>query len=257
MNRFPRFPHPSPSPFRTIAHAKAVRPPMPSDLDRDSTENQWFCRALHDVAPPPGLTERMLAAVEQARAATEQASIARPAPAPHHRRRVAAGIAAAAIAATLLLSAGLYLARAPALSVASMDQAAAQALEMAGRSPDWAPNVDAVEAKYPWRRWLVTAPYRWRPTTVSGDAGVIYDLVGSEDGGAILLVVRSQRDLDLPTSPTPHFYSSGGPARPVSWKQPGLVYVLATSGALDKPEHFLKAQKFALVERGRQALASR
>lgn len=247
-------------------HALAERlehdPVCAAEFAKAQRQDRLLRAAIQDVPIPAGLVDRALLALSSEQPALPLAGqVFQPVAAkPSRPRYLAFGFTAAA-AMLLVGMLGTYSMMPKVGSVARLEEEAA-ALLATPAGAAWSSDIDKPAALYPYEPWLRVVPKRCRAVTLAGDQGVLYDLIGVDEGGAMLLVISTSKRYELPTSPsTANAGSGSGLWRQIAWKQAnahsGLVYVLAMNGRRNDPKQLLRPQKLAFGRPGRQAFASR
>lgn len=237
-------------------------PALSAEFARIQNGDRLLRSALREVPVPSGLAERMLASVSQslsnAEVPTVGPAVSRlPSPARSYARRRSLVWGIASAAAILLVVFGSYYGMVRVGSVKQLEGEVAALLDAPPVGPAWSNDIAHFQDQFPYERWLRAQPKRWRSIRLAGDEGVVYDLVGVDDGGAFLFVVSTSKRYGLPSGPQIGADSGSGQRRQIAWQQPGLVYVLATDGRLNRPTHFLKQQKLAIAGPGPQVFARR
>ncbi len=230
--------------------------------------------ALIDVAPPPGLAQRIMARLDQAHAQpadqaaasrpldlseavgprergalsdtldpSEPSAAAQPAAVAEPKRRLLsrrgwlAIVGTAAVAAALLMLAFVPWG-APRLTpdeiVHGADQIYQQELR---RHEGWQAIEPGTEPEMP--RDLLARPVAWRSARVQGADAVAYDVQNAQARRAVLMAIAC-RSADLPTSPPLQPQSSSG-RMIAAWRSPqsNTVYVLVVEGTLADYQSFV------------------
>jgi hypothetical protein len=249
-----------------LAERLAHDPACAAEFAKAQRQDRLLRTALKEVPIPSGLVERTLSVLPSQRPET---SLVEPValtdasaktPKSTRRRYLMFGFSAAA-AVLLAVVFGTYWMAPKVGSVALLEEEAASLLATpAGVA--WSSDLARPAVSFPYEPWLRVVPKRWRAVTLGGDQGVLYDLVGGDDAGAILIVISTSKRYELPISPqTTNAGGSSGLRRQIAWKQPGsnsgLVYVLAIGDRQSDPKQLLRPQKLVMSSPDPQSLASR
>lgn len=205
--------------------------------------------AVHDVPVPPGLAERLAAALradaELAPAAAEATAAERGGPGkvgtvPGRRSWLMATAAGAAVAAAAAVAAVWFWPRSPELVSGEDLVHAARAFHQRGDGDAAAWQWGPPPRDYPMGNQMAVAggvPWRYLPGQVYGRRGIGYRLAAPRQARATLLVIDRRGPVTapqlaaLPTTPLQNVLTTGGCTTAV-WVEGPRVYVLVVDGDL-------------------------
>jgi hypothetical protein len=141
------------------------------------------------------------------------------------RKWIGAG-ACSAIAASMLISVGIFLARPPA-EAAIENLAEDWSKQLSADPTDWR-SVQSAPAEFAVPATIVASPVSWQPIGKMAK-GVAYKLTHEKAGVAMLYVVRLARP-DLPSAPPNAPQSTTGGQAVGYWRSGKVIYVLVVPG---------------------------
>lgn len=215
-----------------LAAAVQHDPQIARELEKAQQMDRSLRAAIHDVAVPAGMLERLLAATasdmppQPVDAPVELAAPRRPV----LGRRIMATVAAVAAVALVAVSINAFLAPLPRVISAT---------ELAERAERW--WVQSFPASG-WTTALATAPFKthpvdslvrgkpnaWRAVSTADDSQVIaYRLSPPGQPQAMLFVVRSSAQYSVAAPPGHTALSASRGMKIVAWQNAGCLYVLA------------------------------
>jgi hypothetical protein len=206
--------------------------------------------ALQAALVPSGLSERVLAAVQQELAARPRASsIQTHASADHRERRMTRRAAwagmAAAVAATVFVAVQFFSPKKSEFTPASLMEAAIARFAAERNEPPDSQDSKTTEPPHdlPISSEILveSARWRWIDDPWLGRRGVAYDVtVGDEAVRATLYVMEGEMEGLISAPPPMPSYPPTQGACAAAWQSGGLVYVLVVEGKEAEYQRFLR-----------------
>jgi hypothetical protein len=233
-----------------LAQAAEQDRAIAAELDRSQQFDRSVASAMHDVAVPPGLLDRLLTATE---AAAPAAGVSLPAPvsvsqssAPTSRRAWLVVGGSIALTALIALSASFWLRPAPVVSQADLSIAVTGWMNALNKP--WTP-ITASSVPVAWDRAVVVGPRGWQSFSASDGAGrtttvAAINLAPPLAPRAVLFVIPAKARYSVPAVPSANLrLSLSGGYTATAWQRKGskFLYVLVVeTGRGQQLRHYLQ-----------------